>query len=436
MDEVLKKAKQRNNLKYYNKLIQENAVRKQPLVAEKLYSQMISHRITPTIYTISALLNAYLRGHMKHKIDNVIAELRVHNIQPNVVTYTTLIKGYGDFLDIKSAYRTFKRMEGEGIQPTTRTYNALLRACLKTGSYDLAKTIYGLMAIEDKDRSTYLIMMTIYGCIADLDSALSIYVHMKKDNLAFSSKALTVLASACTLMGSLAQAGEVLKESGIEEDFEVHSIKTILKSSNEMPFTKSYGEGMFNSGFIFEELSTPIKETGKPLKLEICSGSGDWLVKRAMREPTTEWIGLEVRPDRVHDIWRKCLLNDVSNIRVICSDANKVDQFIYHNTAAEVFINFPDPPKSYESKQRFVNKDFLQSIHSILKRFGILTILTDDELYCNWICDDLLDLKDLYTTYKGSMVVDEIPDYGSSFFDDITLSKGRRKRYFIRVKSI
>lgn len=42
-----------------------------------------------------------------------------------------------------------------------------------------------------------------------------------------------------------------------------------------------------------------------PMKLEICSGNGDWVVAQAKKEPTSNWAALELRHDRLHNIFSR-----------------------------------------------------------------------------------------------------------------------------------
>jgi tRNA G46 methylase TrmB len=46
-----------------------------------------------------------------------------------------------------------------------------------------------------------------------------------------------------------------------------------------------------------------------------------------------------------------------------------------------VFVNYPDPPVWEGSKQRLIDRSFLDALHRVLKPGGTMTLLTDDELY-------------------------------------------------------
>ena len=55
----------------------------------------------------------------------------------------------------------------------------------------------------------------------------------------------------------------------------------------------------------------------KDTRLEICSGHGDWINAQALAHPDINWIGSEIRMDRVWQIWNKAVLSNLKNIRII-----------------------------------------------------------------------------------------------------------------------
>ena len=88
------------------------------------------------------------------------------------------------------------------------------------------------------------------------------------------------------------------------------------------------------------------KGEAKPLKLEICSGNGDWAAAQAGAEKgEADWAALELRHDRVYSIFSRLAFEGLSNFAAIGGDARRV---VHGNIAAgsvaHAFINFPEPP--------------------------------------------------------------------------------------------
>ena len=83
-----------------------------------------------------------------------------------------------------------------------------------------------------------------------------------------------------------------------------------------------------------------------PIKLEICSGNGDWAVAQAAADRgEANWAALELRHDRVYNIFSRMVFEKAENLCVIGGDAGVV---VAHHIApasvAHVFINFPVRP--------------------------------------------------------------------------------------------
>ena len=58
----------------------------------------------------------------------------------------------------------------------------------------------------------------------------------------------------------------------------------------------------------------------QPIKMEICSGHGDWIVERAKNDPHSNWVGLEIRHERVYQIWSKMRFEQLDNLMIIVSN--------------------------------------------------------------------------------------------------------------------
>eukprot|EP00913_Durusdinium_trenchii_P001157 g1064.t1 len=58
-----------------------------------------------------------------------------------------------------------------------------------------------------------------------------------------------------------------------------------------------------------------------PVKLEVCSGTGDWVVAQALKDPAANWVASELRYDRVWSIVTKSVFEKCSNLAVLAGDA-------------------------------------------------------------------------------------------------------------------
>jgi pentatricopeptide repeat protein len=75
----------------------------------------------------------------------VFDSMAVAGIKPNVVTYTTLLKGYCDAGQIETAGALLGKMlkSKPKVVPNLRTVNTYLRGCLRVGAVESAEQVFG-----------------------------------------------------------------------------------------------------------------------------------------------------------------------------------------------------------------------------------------------------------------------------------------------------
>lgn len=167
----------------------------------------------------------------------------------------------------------------------------------------------------------------------------------------------------------------------------------------------------------------------QPVRVEFCSGNGAWIVDRAQRDPTSNWVAIEKRFDRVRKIWGARERAALSNLFIVSGEALT---FLTHYappcSIAEAFINFPDPwPKRRGAKHRLMTQPFLDALARCLLPHGQVTFVTDDRVYFDATTCEV----DQHTAFSTPLVRSEIADYGTSFFDGLWREKGRAIHYLI-----
>jgi tRNA (guanine-N7-)-methyltransferase len=119
-----------------------------------------------------------------------------------------------------------------------------------------------------------------------------------------------------------------------------------------------------------------------PVALEIGFGNGEALATVAARHPRNDYLGVEVHRPGVGRLLRGLVTQDLTNVRVICADANDVLARLPDNSLAAVYLFFPDPwPKKRHHKRRLVHPAFVEAIRCKLTVGGVLCLATDWEDY-------------------------------------------------------
>jgi len=149
-----------------------------------------------------------------------------------------------------------------------------------------------------------------------------------------------------------------------------------------------------------------------PVVFEIGFGMGDSMANMALLYPEKNYLGIDVHRPGVGNLLKKIEENNITNIRIMCSDAVEV---LKNNIAAEsldaVYLFFPDPwPKKKHHKRRIVQPAFVQLIRSKLKNGGVFHLATDWENYAEHMVEVMQSAEGFENKGNESGFI-ERPDY-------------------------
>lgn len=172
-------------------------------------------------------------------------------------------------------------------------------------------------------------------------------------------------------------------------------------------------------------------EENKPVRVEYCSGNGAWIAAKAKQDPHSNWVAVEKQFVRARKIWTKIKSEALNNLLAVCGKGEAVTQHYFSDESiSEVFINFPDPwPKARHAKHRIIQPAFIQEIYRVLKPGHCLTLVTDDPDYSSIMIDVMAQSPDFEPCYPSPFFVTDLPEYGTSFFEDLWRQKGKQIRY-------
>lgn len=165
-----------------------------------------------------------------------------------------------------------------------------------------------------------------------------------------------------------------------------------------------------------------------PVCIEYCTGNGAWIANQAKRFSDKNWIGVELRYDRVRKIWSKIKNDGLSNLMAVCAEGWTFTHFyVPEQSVEEIFINFPDPwPKEKHEKHRLMKSRFLDELGRILKSGCRVNFVSDDDSYVQ-ITVELFKSHPLFT--EAYVHKTEFPDYGTSWFESLWRRKGKQINY-------
>lgn len=117
--------------------------------------------------------------------------------------------------------------------------------------------------------------------------------------------------------------------------------------------------------------------------LELACGKGEYAVGLGRMYPQRNFIGIDVKGNRIWRGAKTALDESLSNIAFVRSHIDKVTNYFGANEVDEIWITFPDPQlRASRAKKRLTHPRFLRLYQQFLKPDGIIHLKTDSpDLY-------------------------------------------------------
>ena len=162
----------------------------------------------------------------------------------------------------------------------------------------------------------------------------------------------------------------------------------------------------------------------QPVHLELCSGNGEWVLKKALQFPLWNWVAVEKKLQRALRIAAKRTMHEIDNLLIVVGDGRDFIKYCLDpETLCAVSINFPDPwPKNRHAKHRLFYGPFSDHLAEAMCVDAELTLVTDHEGY-------LAEVKNKLSTSGRWELLDKDPvfeeEYGTSYFARLWRLQGR-----------
>ncbi len=151
-----------------------------------------------------------------------------------------------------------------------------------------------------------------------------------------------------------------------------------------------------------------------PITLELACGKGEYAVGLGKMHPNRNFIGIDIKGNR---IWRgatNALELGLKNVAFIRSLIDKVPDYFNPQEIDEIWITFPDPQlRGSKAKKRLTHPKFLRLYQQILKSGGTIHLKTDSpdlyqftKLVINLF--ELSLLEDMDNVYAGANIKPEL----------------------------
>lgn len=138
-----------------------------------------------------------------------------------------------------------------------------------------------------------------------------------------------------------------------------------------------------------------------PIVLELGCGKGEYTINLAKKFPNKNFIGIDIKGDRIWKGARIVEEMELKNVGFIRTRIELINSFFSKDEISEIWLTFPDPQtKKSREKKRLTNPQFLNSYKELLTPEGIINLKTDNHSLFQYTLDIIKknNLELLYST--------------------------------------
>jgi tRNA (guanine-N7-)-methyltransferase len=142
-----------------------------------------------------------------------------------------------------------------------------------------------------------------------------------------------------------------------------------------------------------------------PNVLELACGKGEYTVGLAEMHPDKNYIGVDIKGNRLWVGAKKCIDENIINAAFLRTEIDKINTYFNAKEVAEIWITFPDPQlRKSKAKKRLTHPKFLRLYKQFLQPGGYIHLKTDSpDLYYftktvidHYRLNTISDVKDLH----------------------------------------
>lgn len=154
-----------------------------PRYAQKMFDEMPQKNCNRTVFSLNALLAAYLHSKQYDVVERLFKELPTQlSLEPNLVSYNTLIKAMIKKGSLDSAVSMLVEMEEKGVTPDLITFNTLLDGLYEKGRFEDGEKLWKQMGEKNvvPNIRSYDARLLGLAVVKKTSEAVEFYEEMKK----------------------------------------------------------------------------------------------------------------------------------------------------------------------------------------------------------------------------------------------------------------
>lgn len=172
-----------------------------------------------------------------------------------------------------------------------------------------------------------------------------------------------------------------------------------------------------------------------PIVLEIGCGKGEYTVGLGKAFPNKNFIGIDIKGDRIWNGAREALEQGLHNIAFLRTQAEHINSYFDKDEISEIWITFPDPQeKKIRAKKRLTSPLFLDRYRKILKPRCPIHLKTDNVSLFNYTLSIIRDekhylLESTDNLYADAQINEPLLKEIQTFYEKRFLAQGKSIHY-------
>lgn len=171
----------------------------------------------------------------------------------------------------------------------------------------------------------------------------------------------------------------------LERYHALHDLDNVIELEDYSPDTISAHRGRWCESVFGND---------QPLILELACGKGDYTLALAEHYPAINFVGVDIKGDR---IWRGAIEaneKNLSNVRFLRIYIDHINNYFSSNEVDEIWITFPDPYLNEKKEnKRLTSPVFLDRYRKLLKKGGRVNLKTDSPELFDFTLEVIRDQK-------------------------------------------
>jgi tRNA (guanine-N7-)-methyltransferase len=175
-----------------------------------------------------------------------------------------------------------------------------------------------------------------------------------------------------------------------------------FEAIKSFPNVLQYPEGMAGQWAAFFK-------NGNPLTLELACGKGEYTVGLAEMYPQRNFLGVDMKGNRLYIGAKKCLDNNITNAAFLRTHIDKLPSYFRKGEVEEIWLPFPDPQlRKSRATRRLTHPRFFRLYQQILQPGGRIHLKTDSPVlyqFTKWVAEmyQLAIVEDSADIHAGPM---------------------------------